>query len=106
MSGAFRWHPQDEVDEAGATRLPVITRGHLEFLKVLYASGPGTPAIRKEVMDAGFGLELADELEELHVISSDQLTPTKIKALATTLIREPGVRRMLNVITYDSLFMK
>lgn len=62
-----------------------ITRGQLNIVAELFASGDGVPKVRKQVLEARLDLDVADQLERRKIFSVLQITAPMIRSLSTSL---------------------
>lgn len=50
------------------------TRAEMRIIEELYAFGDGAPAIRRQVLGARLGLDVADQLEEMGIYDASAMT--------------------------------
>eukprot|EP00903_Cladosiphon_okamuranus_P010618 g10041.t1 len=68
---------------------PALSRGEVKVLQDLYAVGGDAPPIRKQAIDFGLGLDAAGQLESEGILTSSNLTESKITKFQTQL-KVPG----------------
>lgn len=64
---------------------PALSKGEVHVLGHLYSMGTDVPPIRKQALDFGLGLDVADQLEDSNITTSSKLTESTIRTLQTKL---------------------